>query len=81
MKFTANIYFDVEFEAEDEEAASDFVSDLKLPDGYVKNSSGAEINALTVNCQFCHKEVPTKTAHLLKGEWVGDECCRDERLR
>jgi hypothetical protein len=35
----------------------------------------------TVTCKFCHKEVDAKTAHLHQNEWVGDECCWDERLR
>lgn len=35
----------------------------------------------TVECKFCHKDVPAKTAHLHEDEWVGDDCCWDERLR
>ena len=35
----------------------------------------------TVICKFCHAIVPEATAHLHQGEWVGDECCWDERLR
>ena len=33
-----------------------------------------------VQCKFCNKEVPSKTAHLIDDGWVG-ECCWDERLR
>lgn len=35
----------------------------------------------TVECRFCHEQVPAKTAHLHQGTWVGDECCWDSRLR
>lgn len=35
----------------------------------------------SVNCKFCHKSVPIKTAHLHDGGYVGDDCCWDERLR
>lgn len=34
-----------------------------------------------VDCSFCDRPVPAATAHLHQGEWVGDECCFDERLR
>lgn len=33
-----------------------------------------------VTCKFCDRAVPVVTAHLHQGEWVGDECCWDERL-
>jgi hypothetical protein len=35
----------------------------------------------TVMCKFCYKEALAETAHLHDGQWVGDECCWDERLR
>lgn len=35
----------------------------------------------TVVCKFCRKETDPYTAHLHQEEWVGDECCWDERLR
>jgi len=35
----------------------------------------------TVECKFCHQEAPASTAHLHDGQWVGDDCCWDERLR
>jgi hypothetical protein len=35
----------------------------------------------TVTCKFCVKECIAATAHLHQGQWVGDECCWDERLR
>jgi len=38
-------------------------------------------NIDTVVCKFCHKNVPGATAHLHEGEYVGDDCCWDERLR
>lgn len=34
-----------------------------------------------VRCQFCREMVPAGTAHLHGGDWVGDGCCWDERLR
>jgi len=35
----------------------------------------------TVQCKFCKKQVPRDTAHSHGPDWVGDECCWDERLR
>ena len=35
----------------------------------------------TVDCKFCGLPVPAKTAHISDGEYVGDDCCWDERLR
>jgi len=35
----------------------------------------------TVICKLCKKTVPAATAHLHQGEYIGDECCWDERLR
>lgn len=35
----------------------------------------------TVECKFCYEQVMVDTAHLHNGNWVGDECCWDERLR
>lgn len=40
-----------------------------------------ENNEPDTNCSCCHKPISTKTAHLHQGEWIGDECCWDERLR
>ena len=34
-----------------------------------------------VSCSLCGGHVPLKTAHLHQGEYIGDECCWDERLR
>ena len=34
-----------------------------------------------VVCKFCKDLVPAKTAHLHQNEYVGDDCCWDERLR
>lgn len=41
----------------------------------------AEEDAGTVTCSLCHAETPETTAHLHQGEWIGDECCWDERLK
>jgi hypothetical protein len=40
-----------------------------------------EIVRETVRCKLCERQVPQSTAHRHQGEWVGDECCWDERLR
>jgi hypothetical protein len=34
-----------------------------------------------VTCKFCHRLTRADTAHLHQGEWVGNDCCWDERLR
>lgn len=39
------------------------------------------INPEKVACKFCSHMVPTRTAHLHQGGYVGDGCCWDERLR
>lgn len=62
-----------------------YIDDADPEDPVVKEWHGdsfaeVEIKA-TVGCKFCHKQVPAETAHLHQGEWVGDECCWDERLR
>jgi len=36
---------------------------------------------LTVSCSICHSLVLASTAHLHQNEWIGDDCCWDERLR
>jgi len=35
----------------------------------------------TVRCKICGKPCDAETAHRHQGEYVGDECCWDERLR
>jgi hypothetical protein len=35
----------------------------------------------TVQCKFCGADVLQAEAHRHQGEWVGDDCCWDERLR
>ena len=35
----------------------------------------------SVTCAICHRACCAKTAHLHSGQWIGDECCWDERLR
>jgi hypothetical protein len=34
-----------------------------------------------VSCKFCKKLVGVRSAHVHQGEYVGDDCCWDERLR
>jgi hypothetical protein len=34
-----------------------------------------------VTCSLCGKNCNADGAHLHGGEWIGDECCWDERLR
>jgi hypothetical protein len=35
----------------------------------------------TVTCKLCKRPTLAATAHLHEGEYVGDDCCWDERLR
>jgi len=35
----------------------------------------------TVVCSVCKQPCNKAAAHLHQGEWIGDECCWDERLR
>lgn len=35
----------------------------------------------TVKCSLCGELCNVRTAHLHQGEYIGDECCWDERLR
>ena len=34
-----------------------------------------------ITCAICHRACCAETAHLHSGQWIGDECCWDERLR
>lgn len=34
-----------------------------------------------VICKICHQPCNAQAAHLHQGEYIGDECCWDERLR
>lgn len=34
-----------------------------------------------VRCSICHEPRNAAKAHLHQGEYIGDECCWDERLR
>ncbi len=34
-----------------------------------------------VQCRLCRKPCRAATAHIHGSDWVGDECCWDERLR
>ena len=43
------------------------------------HTKGQEEEMLT--CSLCHKECIARLAHLHQDEWIGDECCWDERLR
>jgi len=49
--------------------------------GYRVQAAAPTDSDRLVRCQFCRQMVPTDTAHLHGGDWVGDECCWDERLR
>lgn len=33
-----------------------------------------------VTCSICGKRALKRTAHLHQNEWIGDECCWDDRL-
>lgn len=37
--------------------------------------------AKAVVCSVCKNEALEEKAHLHQEEWIGDECCWDERLR
>lgn len=37
--------------------------------------------ANAVKCSLCNRDTSAKTAHVHQGEWIGDDCCWDERLR
>lgn len=49
--------------------------------GYRVEAARPAEPARQVRCQFWRQLVPAGTAHLHGGDWVGDECCWDERLR
>ena len=34
-----------------------------------------------ITCKLCKELCNADQAHLHQGEWIGDECCWDERLR
>ena len=36
---------------------------------------------VTVVCSICHKEIDAMTAHSHQNEWIGNDCCWDERLK
>ena len=38
-------------------------------------------NELTVRCKLCGDWVHARTAHLHQNEWVGADCCWDDRLK
>lgn len=59
-------------------------SDVYLEDCHVIINGAGEVIwevVETVKCCLCKEDVPAKTAHLHQGEYIGDECCWDERLR
>lgn len=37
-------------------------------------------NDTTVICALCHKPCKSEMAHLHQNDWIGDECCWDDRL-
>ena len=45
------------------------------------SESDEEEDVDMVVCTLCKKSAPVKTAHIHQGEWIGDECCWDEKLR
>lgn len=46
----------------------------------IGNGAQAEEES-TVTCSLCSKPCKERTAHVHQDEWIGDECCWDERLR
>lgn len=56
------------------------INELPLPDWVDSQEVEIEEDDM-VDCKFCHLQVPVSTAHWHNGNWVGDECCWDERLR
>ena len=36
---------------------------------------------ISVECLFCGNPCLIRTAHYHQNDWIGDECCWDERLR
>jgi hypothetical protein len=58
-----------EYELRDTEIAWDFTL------------GGEDSDAETVTCKLCKEQVDADTAHRHQGEYVGDECCWDDRLR
>jgi len=35
----------------------------------------------TIICSTCHRPTAANAAHLHQGEWIGDNCCWDDRLK
>ncbi len=56
---------------EQTDAAHDEIERQLLDDGHIPS----------VTCCICHQRCNAKTAHIHQDEWIGDECCWDERLR
>jgi len=50
-----------------------------------QNCKPATIEKLSIEelitCKLCGERAPLESAHFHESEWVGDECCWDERLR
>jgi hypothetical protein len=64
-------------DSETQEGDDEWIETLEVEE----DENAAPEAAGVVLCSLCGKSVPAKTAHLHQNEWVGDECCWDERLR
>lgn len=50
-------------------------------DGLCEALNTAPTKEVKCTCKFCHKKINPDLAHRHDGEYVGDECCWDEKLR
>jgi hypothetical protein len=71
----------VEFETEEEarEFAADTNGSILFPDGTTVSYMNNEPD--TVTCVLCGNDAAAEAAHLHQGQWIGDDCCWDERLK
>lgn len=52
------------------------------PCGHAAASGGMLLRVgSVVTCSMCGAETNAKLAHIHQGQWIGDDCCWDERLR
>lgn len=49
--------------------------------GRIDREATAKRGLHTVTCKVCNMPTPSSAAHLHQGDWIGDDCCWDERLR
>jgi hypothetical protein len=74
-------------EAKDEDEAVEIVNQLSTDELDTVSSEHefplAEVAVVEeqVVCSACRHLCASEKAHLHQGEWIGDECCWDERLR